>query len=175
MSDPEPESFATLIRARLARLEEEDTRSADARETVTLDQQSVGRLSRMDALQGQAMAKATHARRRQERARLAAALQTHRGRDLRPLRGLRRADPGGPAPPRPRRHAMRGLRAGLTRHETHHQLPAPPGPAQPPQRHQQAQHQTVRGGRISTRCTARATLPPANSPPSAVSTRSVAA
>ncbi len=75
MSDPEPESFATLIRARLARLEEEDARSADARETVTLDQQSVGRLSRMDALQGQAMAKATHARRRQERARLAAALQ----------------------------------------------------------------------------------------------------
>ncbi|MGI9406723.1 MAG: TraR/DksA family transcriptional regulator, partial [Hyphomicrobiaceae bacterium] len=33
--------------------------SADARGTVTLDQQSVGRLSRMDAMQQQAMAEAT--------------------------------------------------------------------------------------------------------------------
>lgn len=38
--------------------------NADARDTVELDQTSVGRLSRMDALQGQAMAQA--ARRRAE-------------------------------------------------------------------------------------------------------------
>lgn len=36
---------------------------ADARKVVELDQQSVGRLSRMDALQNQAMAAGTEARR----------------------------------------------------------------------------------------------------------------
>lgn len=49
--------------------------SADARETVTLDQQSVGRLSRMDALQNQAMAQATERQREVEILRLTAALQ----------------------------------------------------------------------------------------------------
>jgi len=56
-------------------LDRQDAVAAGSRDTVTLDQQSVGRLSRMDALQGQAMAQATHARRRQMRARIAAALQ----------------------------------------------------------------------------------------------------
>ena len=58
----------------LAALDTEDTLGHDARKTVTLDQQSVGRLSRMDALQQQAMAKATQARRSQQRQRILAAL-----------------------------------------------------------------------------------------------------
>ena len=51
--------------ARKAELEELSTLSADDRAAVALDQQSVGRLSRMDAMQQQAMAQA------QERARSA--------------------------------------------------------------------------------------------------------
>lgn len=48
--------------------------SADSRGPVAPDQQSVGRLSRMDALQFQAMAQATERRRQAERQRIAAAL-----------------------------------------------------------------------------------------------------
>ena len=48
--------------------------SEDARATVTLDQQSVGRLSRMDALQGQAMAQASERQRRANIQRIEAAL-----------------------------------------------------------------------------------------------------
>jgi len=44
---------------------EQSVESSDSRATVMLDQQSVGRLSRMDALQGQAMAKAEEERRQQ--------------------------------------------------------------------------------------------------------------
>ena len=40
--------------------------SEAASKPVTLDQTSVGRLSRMDAMQGQAMAQATHARRAEQ-------------------------------------------------------------------------------------------------------------
>jgi DnaK suppressor protein len=46
----------------------------DTRAPVTLDQQSVGRLSRMDAMQGQAMAQATERRRQDEIRRIDAAL-----------------------------------------------------------------------------------------------------
>jgi DnaK suppressor protein len=49
--------------------------SREARQPVTLDQQSVGRLSRMDALQSQAMAQATEQRRVQELQRIDAALK----------------------------------------------------------------------------------------------------
>ena len=45
------------------------------RQPVELDQQSVGRLSRMDALQGQAMAQETERRRLDEVRRIDAALQ----------------------------------------------------------------------------------------------------
>jgi DnaK suppressor protein len=69
-----PDDWRALIRARLAELDEEDATGAEARDTVTLDQQSVGRLSRMDALQQQAMARATHERRARERRGLHAAL-----------------------------------------------------------------------------------------------------
>ncbi|WP_415716817.1 TraR/DksA family transcriptional regulator [Roseibium sp.] len=49
--------------------------SQEARATVTLDQQSVGRLSRMDALQGQAMAQASERQRRADIQRIEAALR----------------------------------------------------------------------------------------------------
>jgi len=48
--------------------------SADARRPVTLDQTSVGRLSRMDAMQGQAMQLETERRRKAERQRIEAAI-----------------------------------------------------------------------------------------------------
>ncbi len=49
--------------------------SADSRKPVELDQTSVGRLSRMDALQGQAMQLETERRREIERQRIQAALE----------------------------------------------------------------------------------------------------
>lgn len=49
--------------------------SRESRDPVTLDQQSVGRLSRMDALQGQAMALETERRRQTRLARIEAALE----------------------------------------------------------------------------------------------------
>lgn len=49
--------------------------SEDARATVTLDQQSVGRLSRMDAIQGQAMAQAAERQRRANIQRIEATLK----------------------------------------------------------------------------------------------------
>lgn len=62
------------ITAALRALDADDALGRDGQNVVTLDQQSVGRLSRMDALQGQAMAKATQGRRDRERLRLTAAL-----------------------------------------------------------------------------------------------------
>ena len=49
--------------------------AADERRPVELDQQSVGRLSRMDAMQVQAMAQAVEGRRRERLQRIAAALR----------------------------------------------------------------------------------------------------
>jgi len=49
--------------------------SADSREAVALDQQSVGRLSRIDAMQAQAMAKANERQRRVELSRIDSALR----------------------------------------------------------------------------------------------------
>ena len=67
------------IKASLLKLEQElkdlDDLSKQARQTVTLDQQSVGRLSRMDALQQQAMANATKQRRQTDLLRIKAALE----------------------------------------------------------------------------------------------------
>ncbi len=68
-----------FIRARmldeLAKLDAEDSLGQDDQGTVILDQQSVGRLSRMDALQRQAMAQATRRRRESRRESLRAALK----------------------------------------------------------------------------------------------------
>ncbi|MDO8422040.1 MAG: TraR/DksA C4-type zinc finger protein [Parvibaculum sp.] len=49
--------------------------SEAARAPVSLDQQSVGRLSRMDAMQGQAMAQAAERRRQQRAGMISAALE----------------------------------------------------------------------------------------------------
>jgi len=66
---------AERLRARLAELDELSKLSEDGRAVVQLDQQSVGRLSRMDAMQAQSMALATEERRQAERARVTAALR----------------------------------------------------------------------------------------------------
>jgi DnaK suppressor protein len=63
------------LKTRLAGLLAEDTANADSRDTVELQQDSVGRLSRMDAIQQQAMAQATGRRREAEKARIASALK----------------------------------------------------------------------------------------------------
>ena len=55
-------------------LDTEDSLGRADLATVSLDQQSVGRLSRMDALQRQAMAQAQGRRREAERRKIAAAL-----------------------------------------------------------------------------------------------------
>ena len=62
------------ITNRIEEIERENMTTPEARAVVVLDQQSVGRLSRMDALQQQAMAQATFRRRQQEKTRLKAAL-----------------------------------------------------------------------------------------------------
>jgi DnaK suppressor protein len=53
-----------------------------AEETVELDQTRVGRLSRMDAMQAQAMSKETGRRRRQKLLQIAAALKRIEGDDF---------------------------------------------------------------------------------------------
>ncbi|MEL7026258.1 MAG: TraR/DksA C4-type zinc finger protein [Pseudomonadota bacterium] len=58
----------------LKALDEEEALGGDDRAVVTLDQQSVGRLSRMDAMQRQAMAEAQARRRDAQRLRIKAAV-----------------------------------------------------------------------------------------------------
>jgi len=86
MPDPDASRWRTRLLERLAELDAIDAAGTDAQSTVVLDQSRVGRLSRMDALQGQAMASASAARRQQQRRRLVAALerleQGHYGRCL---------------------------------------------------------------------------------------------
>ena len=62
------------LKDRLAQLDEEERISEADRAPVGLDQESVGRLSRMDAMQVQAMALAAQRRRHAEKNRIAAAL-----------------------------------------------------------------------------------------------------
>lgn len=66
--------FRELIQARISSLLDEIAVGHAATATVQLDQQMVGRLSRMDAIQQQAMAKAANQRREGEVQRLKAAL-----------------------------------------------------------------------------------------------------
>jgi len=63
------------LAARLDGLRRSTETTADDRRPVELDQSSVGRLSRIDALQMQAMAQATERRRAQESVRIEAALK----------------------------------------------------------------------------------------------------
>ncbi len=68
------EEIRATLRQRLEALDREDAAGAEARAVVELDQSATGRLSRMDAMQHQAMAQAQLRRRAGERLRLKAAL-----------------------------------------------------------------------------------------------------
>lgn len=70
-----PSFFRDLLLQRRAELDEQDRMSQSDRAPVELDQESVGRLSRIDAMQVQAMALAQERRRKTERGAIEAALQ----------------------------------------------------------------------------------------------------
>lgn len=74
MNEIELAGFTAKIQARLAEIADHSAAEKDAQAIVELDQQAVGRLSRMDALQNQAMAKAQQANRDIETRRLQAAM-----------------------------------------------------------------------------------------------------
>lgn len=74
MDDEKIETFRKLIFDRLEELENDEALGREGQSIVELDQQAIGRLSRMDALQNQEMAKAGKARRGTEAKRLKAAL-----------------------------------------------------------------------------------------------------
>ena len=67
--------FRALLLAKLDSLRQIAETAAEAAETVTLDQTRVGRVSRMDALQQQAMAQESQRRRQVELQRIALAMQ----------------------------------------------------------------------------------------------------
>lgn len=75
MNDSRIEFFSNLLNEMRQQLIAQDDIAQDSQKTVVLDQQSVGRLSRMDALQQQAMANATQARRGQRALRIDAAFE----------------------------------------------------------------------------------------------------
>lgn len=79
MDDDRPDLDLAAIRAtleaELVALAAASEAAASERKPVDLDQQSVGRLSRMDALQVQAMAQAVEGRRQGRDARIKAALK----------------------------------------------------------------------------------------------------
>lgn len=62
MTDPH-EALKARLQAELEELEQDDADTREDRRPVELDQRSVGRLSRMDALQDQAMAQGQSRRR----------------------------------------------------------------------------------------------------------------
>ncbi len=75
MDDAEIEKFKmTLLRLR-AELQDMEETSKEAGKPVELDQASVGRLSRMDAMQAQQMAQESERRRQQQLVRIEAALR----------------------------------------------------------------------------------------------------
>lgn len=67
-------ALGKALRAELEALEAAEALGREGRRTVELDQQAVGRLSRMDALQNQAMSQAGHAGRARRRRAIEAAL-----------------------------------------------------------------------------------------------------
>lgn len=69
------ERFRALLVARRQELDEANAAALKSREAVELDQQSVGRVSRIDAIQRQEMAKAVEQRRLNEISRIIAALR----------------------------------------------------------------------------------------------------
>ena len=68
-------AISKTLAAEREQLREVSAGAADERKPVQLDQQSVGRLSRMDAMQVQAMAQAVEARRQGRLQRIEAALK----------------------------------------------------------------------------------------------------
>ena len=70
MPPPDKQIYYQLINTRLDELNQEDDLGHISQAVVALDQQSVGRLSRMDALQAQAMAQAAQTRRDTQRSAL---------------------------------------------------------------------------------------------------------
>ena len=73
--EPKFTKYKKLIELQLEELTAGNALGQSAQRTVELDQQSVGRLSRMDALQSQAMAQAQQRRRDVLKGSLQAALQ----------------------------------------------------------------------------------------------------
>jgi len=74
LTKPQINKFKKRLIEMRDELDSISTISADSRKPVELDQTSIGRLSRMDALQGQAMQLETERRRGVERQRIEAAL-----------------------------------------------------------------------------------------------------
>ncbi len=74
MDEATRSEFRRQLLDRLAQINALAAANDDARATVELDQQSVGRLSRMDAIQAQSMAQETHRRRVAEAERIRLAL-----------------------------------------------------------------------------------------------------
>ncbi len=77
MDEPEIDEayFRQLLERRKAELEKVSESGAEARKTVELDQTTQGRLSRIDAIQGQEMSKAAERRRQLELKRIQAAFK----------------------------------------------------------------------------------------------------
>jgi DnaK suppressor protein len=75
LTPAEIDGYKFILLQEKAELVQNDTASADDRSPVKLDQQAVGRLSRMDAMQQQAMANAASNRRAARITRINAALQ----------------------------------------------------------------------------------------------------
>lgn len=69
------EHFRKLLEKQQKELSETSDAANEASQTVVLDQASVGRLSRMDAMQGQAMALENKRRRELQHKRIASALR----------------------------------------------------------------------------------------------------
>lgn len=74
----DPEQARALLEARLEELRRQDALAVEGTAPVTLEQDSVGRLSRVDAMQQQAMALASQRRREGERKQIEAALRRTR-------------------------------------------------------------------------------------------------
>jgi DnaK suppressor protein len=75
MNSIELERFRNILEGMKAELAKHSEETAEKRKPVELDQQSVGRLSRQDALQQQAMANAQEARRGMSIRKIDAALK----------------------------------------------------------------------------------------------------
>ena len=75
MNLADKDAIRAVLQSRLAELDALDQATSEDRKPIELDQTAVGRLSRMDSLQVQAMAAAAQGRRVTERRRLEQALK----------------------------------------------------------------------------------------------------